>query len=177
MKQRTNADLFQTGSQAAKKLVVSALIIGVFVFYSMLHNRSAASTALPVATATTLGRTSITPGAVATVQPTPTATGDTSGNSTGLYKNGTYVGAVADAQWGYIQVQVVIQNGRMADVQFLQYPDDRNRSIEINRTADPQLVREAIQAQNAQVDIVTGATDSSEAFMQSLADALSQAQA
>jgi uncharacterized protein with FMN-binding domain len=38
------------------------------------------------------------------------------------------------------------------------------------------LVQEAIQAQSAQVDIITGATDSSEAFMQSLSDALSQAQ-
>lgn len=62
-------------------------------------------------------------------------------------------------------------------VQFLQYPSDRERSVEINSYADPQLTSEAIQAQGAQVDVVTGATDSSDAFMQSLADALSQAQA
>ena len=47
----------------------------------------------------------------------------------------------------------------------------------INSYADPQLISEAIQAQSATVDIVTGATDSSEAFMQSLSDALSQAKA
>jgi len=45
----------------------------------------------------------------------------------------------------------------------LQYPNDGNRSIEINSYADPQLSSEAIQAQSANVDIVTGATDSSEA--------------
>jgi uncharacterized protein with FMN-binding domain len=39
----------------------------------------------------------------------------------------------------------------------------------------PQLVEEAVQAQQADVDIVSGATDTSEAFIQSLADALSQA--
>ncbi len=64
----------------------------------------------------------------------------------------------------------------MANITFLQYPNDRNRSVEINNYADPQLIQEAIQAQSAQVDIITGATDSSEAFMQSLSDALSQAQ-
>jgi uncharacterized protein with FMN-binding domain len=49
--------------------------------------------------------------------------------------------------------------------------------VRINEEADPQLISEAIQAQSANVDIVTGATDTSEAFIQSLTDALSQAQA
>ena len=172
MKKRTRSDLFQDAGEAAKKLVVSVLIIGVFLVYSLLHNRSSAS-----ALSSTI------------------VTGTTGSNSTciclqhqhdcrecnrcagSLYKDGSYTGAVTDAQWGYVQVQVVIQNGKMANVQFLQYPHDRNRSVEINGYADPQLVQEAIQAQSAQVDIVTGATDSSEAFMQSLSDALSQAQA
>jgi uncharacterized protein with FMN-binding domain len=83
---------------------------------------------------------------------------------------------VADAQWGYIQVRVVIQGGAISDVQFLQYPNERERSVLINNYADPQLTSEAIQAQSASVDIVTGATDTSEAFIQSLTDALGQAQ-
>jgi uncharacterized protein with FMN-binding domain len=83
---------------------------------------------------------------------------------------------VADAQWGVVQVQVVIQNGEIINVQFLQYPNERNRSVEINSYADPILVNEAIQAQSAKVDIVSGATDTSQAFIQSLSNALSQAQ-
>ena len=74
-----------------------------------------------------------------------------------------------------MQVQVVIQNGEIINVQFLQYPNERNRSVEINNYADPILVNEAIQVQSAKVDIVSGATDSSEAFIQSLSNALSQA--
>jgi len=74
-------------------------------------------------------------------------------------------------------VQVVIKNGKITGVQFLQYPNERNRSIEINNYADPILVNEAIQAQSANVDIVSGATDTSNAFIQSLSNALSQAQA
>jgi uncharacterized protein with FMN-binding domain len=93
------------------------------------------------------------------------------------YKNGSYTGSVADAQWGYIQVKAVIAGGKITDVQFLQYPNERQYSVQVNSFADPQLTQEAIQAQSAQVDIITGATDSSEAFMQSLSDALSQATA
>ncbi len=76
-----------------------------------------------------------------------------------------------------MQVKAVIQGGKIANVQWVQYPSDRQRSVEINSYADPQLTTEAIQAQSAQVDIVTGATDSSIAFMESLGNALSQAQA
>src|SRR5258708_24173703 len=49
--------------------------------------------------------------------------------------------------------------------------------IMINNYADPQLTSETIAAQSANVDIVTGATDTSQAFIQSLSDALSQAKA
>jgi uncharacterized protein with FMN-binding domain len=60
-------------------------------------------------------------------------------------------------------------------VQFLQFPNHRNRSQEINSQAMPILTQEAIQAQQAQVDVVTGATDTSGAFIESLSAALSQA--
>ena len=60
-------------------------------------------------------------------------------------------------------------------MQFLEYPNHRDRSVEINNYAMPQLTSEAISAQSAQVDVISGATDTSEAFMQSLGDALSQA--
>ena len=93
----------------------------------------------------------------------------------GMYKNGTYTGSVADAFYGNIQVQVQISGGRITDVVFLQYPSDRGTSIEINSQAMPYLRQEAIQAQSANVNIVSGATDSSLAFRQSLQTALNQA--
>ncbi len=92
-----------------------------------------------------------------------------------LYKDGSYVGQVIDAFYGNVQVKAVIQNGAISDVQFLDYPHDRNTSIMINSQAMPWLKEEAIQAQNANVDIISGATYTSEAFKQSLGDALSQA--
>jgi uncharacterized protein with FMN-binding domain len=94
---------------------------------------------------------------------------------TGSYKNGTYTGSVQDAFYGNIQVQAVISGGKITDVIFLQYPNDNRTSQYVNNLADPMLKQEAIQAQSAQVDIVSGASASSQAFQASLADALSQA--
>jgi uncharacterized protein with FMN-binding domain len=74
-----------------------------------------------------------------------------------------------------VQVKAVIQAGKIADVQFLQYPNDRRTSIRINNIAMPYLITEAIQAQSAQVDVISGATLTSQAFAQSLQSALATA--
>ena len=92
-----------------------------------------------------------------------------------MYADGTYTGNVADAYYGNMQVQITIQNGKISDVQFLQYPNDRSTSIRKNQMAMPVLKSEAISSQNANVDIVSGATATSQAFIQSLSSALSQA--
>ncbi|MGH2514227.1 MAG: FMN-binding protein [Ktedonobacterales bacterium] len=167
-------------AQAVKKRFISALIVGVFVAYSFIHGRSsAAAPASPASTSATNPRAAAPTATGAPGSPSTASSGTPGATSTpsGRYKNGTYTGSVADAQWGYVQVQAVIQNGAIANVQFLQYPNERDRSVQINQYADPQLISEAIQAQSAQVDLVTGATDTSYAFIQSLSDALSQAQA
>lgn len=151
-------------NQGMTKVVVSAFIIGVFLLYSLIHGRAdAANVPSTVTTSRSSTSSATTPGATTV----PGA----------RYKDGSYTGSVDDAQWGYIQVKAIIQSGKITDVQFLQYPNERSRSVDINSYADPQLTQEAVAAQSAQVDIVTGATDSSEAFIQSLSDALTQAQA
>src|SRR6266404_8372167 len=141
-----------------KKLVLSISVIIVFVLYAAFHNNS--QSALPVSSNknNSLGSTASTVNGTSAAQ--------------GAFKDGTYTGSSADAFYGTIQVKAIVQNGKLADVQFLQYPNDRDESIQINQQAMPVLQQEAIQAQNAQVDIVSGATDSSRAFTESLASAL-----
>ena len=95
--------------------------------------------------------------------------------TSGMYIDGTYTGNSADAYYGYIKVQAIIKNGKLANVIFLDHPQDRNNSIRINNYAMPVLKQEAIRAQNANVDNVSGASFSSGAFRESLANALSQA--
>ena len=93
----------------------------------------------------------------------------------GQYTDGIYTGISADAYYGNIQVQVTISGGKITNVVFLDYPQDRGTSREINGQAMPYLRQEAISSQSANVDIVSGATNSSLAFRQSLASALAQA--
>ena len=111
-----------------------------------------------------------------TVAPQPTAAPPTQAPiAQGGYKDGEYAGPVTDAYFGMVQVKAVIQAGKIADVQFLQYPNDRRTSIRINNIAMPYLITEALQAQSAEVDIISGATLTSEAFAESLQSALATA--
>jgi uncharacterized protein with FMN-binding domain len=181
-----------------KKFVASFLFIIAFSAYALsqyLGNNTVSYTAQSnqpnttvvqqpaqaAVTNTAPTQTSQTP--IATTVPTPTPTPVTTPvpvavvKPKGMYVNGTYTGSAADAYYGMIQVKVVISSGKIADVQFVQYPNDRRESIQINGQAMPYLKQEAIQAQSAQVNGVSGATDTSAAFQQSLASALSQAKA
>ena len=161
-----------------KKTVVSVVIIGTFVIYCFIYGHSGLTPILPTATgesrpSSSATATTSTPNTTATAGTTVTPGATTTPGS--LYKDGSYTGSVDDAQWGVVQVKAIITNGKITNVQFLQYPNDRSRSVYNNSIADPQLTSEAIQAQSANVDVVTGATDSSLAFIQSLTDALSKA--
>ncbi len=91
------------------------------------------------------------------------------------YRDGAYTGPVVDAYYGLMQIQAIIKGGRLTSIRVLKYPNDRRTSIFINRQALPMLRDEVISAQSARVDIVSGATLSSEAFIQSLDAAMSQA--
>jgi len=92
------------------------------------------------------------------------------------YKDGEFTGDPIEILWGIVQVKAVIQDGKITDVQFLQVPFDRARSVEISDLAKPLLKNEAIKAQSAQVDMVSSATMTSFGFRQTLASALAKAE-
>jgi len=148
------------------------LIIGVvFVAYSTIlrHQHSE-----PIIAPGTLSQNSspIPSNSTNTVNSTPPAPSST---TTAQYKDGTYTGSVENAYYGNVQVSAIIENGKISTVNFLQSPDENPNSIYVNQQADPYLKQEAIQAQSSRVSVVTGATFTSNAFIQSLANALSQA--
>ncbi len=107
--------------------------------------------------------------------PSAPATAPTPPSNNSPYRDGTFTGASADAYYGNVKVAATIQNGRLTDVQFLDHPGGRATSDYINSQAMPYLIQEAIQAQSANIDGVSGATDTSLAFVQSLSSALTQA--
>ena len=152
-----------------KKVLLSVFVIATFVIYS-LHQRAGASNVAPVV--------ANTPNSASSSATTTTPATSTSNTTTaGQYKDGSYTGSSADAFYGYIKVKVVISGGKITDVVFLDHPSDRQTSIEINDQAMPLLKQQTIAVQSANVDGVSGATDTSMAFIQSLSNALSQAKA
>jgi uncharacterized protein with FMN-binding domain len=86
-------------------------------------------------------------------------------------------GPVVDTQYGPVQVRVTLQGRRIVDVAALQLPNDRSRSVEISNDAAPRLRAEALQAQSANIDVVSGATYTSEGYIRSLQAALDSANA
>jgi uncharacterized protein with FMN-binding domain len=88
---------------------------------------------------------------------------------------GTVTGSVAQTRWGPVQVQLTVAAGRITDVTVLQSPDGNGRDREINDDALPELVQETLSAQSADIDMVSGATVTSDGYLQSLQSALDQA--
>jgi hypothetical protein len=80
-------------------------------------------------------------------------------------------------QYGHVQVQVVMRAGKIADVRAVRLPYGDGKSREINRAAAPQLKQQALRAQSAAVDGVSGATYTSDGHRQSLQAALDRAAA
>lgn len=164
-----------------KKILLSGVVIGMFFFYGLHQQEETSHVQVVVPT-----HLQTLPSEMPTAFPTQAAGTQPPLSPTampaaptripkGQYRNGVYTGSPADAFYGLIQVQAAITNGKISDISFLQYPNDRSTSIMINQQAMPYLKQEAIQAQSAQVDIISGATDSSMAFRQSLQSALAQA--
>jgi uncharacterized protein with FMN-binding domain len=84
-------------------------------------------------------------------------------------------GDAVDTRYGPVQVQVTLSGSTITDVAILQVPDRERRDIEINDYAVPILRQEALQAQTAKIDMVSGATYTSVGYLQSLQSALDKA--
>jgi uncharacterized protein with FMN-binding domain len=155
-----------------KKIILSTLVIIIFLGYALQQKMSGSnSTNLvsPLNPNSNLNQSQTNSQIDNPTEKTQTTTAL-------IYKDGAYIGDSVDAYYGNVQVKTTISGGKITDVQFLDYPQDRNRSIEINTQAIPILKSEAIQVQNAQVDIVSGATQTSLGFQKSLQSALVKAQ-
>ena len=104
---------------------------------------------------------------------TPTTTPSTTPSASS--GSSTVTGDVAQTQWGPVQVQLTVQGGKITAVNVLQYPNGNHRDVEINDYALPILIDETVKAQNAQIDMVSGATVTSDGYIRSLQSALDQA--
>lgn len=110
-----------------------------------------------------------------------TTTSSTTSGSSGSASSGsgstssTVTGGVAQTQWGPVQVELTVAAGAITDVSVVQYPNDNGRDAEINGYALPILIQETLDAQSADIDMVSGATVTSVGYVDSLQSALDQA--
>jgi uncharacterized protein with FMN-binding domain len=87
----------------------------------------------------------------------------------------TVTGQVAQTRWGPVQVELTVSGGKVTDVSVLQYPNGNPRDQQINAYALPILVQETLDAQSASIDMVSGATVTSDGYQRSLQSALDEA--
>jgi uncharacterized protein with FMN-binding domain len=106
---------------------------------------------------------------------TSTGTGGASGSSAGAGDATTVTGDAASTRWGPVQVQLTIAGGTITDVSVVQYPDGNGKDQQINARALPVLVQETLDAQSADIDMVSGATVTSDGYLESLQSALDSA--
>ncbi|WP_030945746.1 FMN-binding protein [Streptomyces sp. NRRL S-646] len=99
--------------------------------------------------------------------------GGSGGSTTTVTK--TVTGDTIQTRWGPVQVKITVKSGKLTEVTAVQYPTDNPRDQEINSFALPRLRSEALQAQSADIDTVSGATYTSDGYRQSLQSALDSA--
>ena len=99
----------------------------------------------------------------------------TPGQNAPVASTATYTGDVADTQWGPVQVQITVQGGKVTQSRAVQYPQNNNRDAMINGYALPILDQEVVQQQSSAIDTVSGATVTSDGYLQSLQSAIDQA--
>jgi uncharacterized protein with FMN-binding domain len=131
------------------------------------------------------GSVTTAPALGARTTPAPTGTGrsttggsttggsSTGGSSTGSSRNVT--GRVAQTEWGPVQVRLTVTAGKITAAEAVQYPNGNGRDQQINSYALPVLGREVLAAQSGDIDLVSGATVTSDGYVTSLQSAIDKA--
>lgn len=101
--------------------------------------------------------------------------GSSSGSGSASTTASQVAGDTVQTRYGPVQVQVAVSGSTITDVAVLQYPDGDGRSVQINQYALPQLINETLDAQGSGISMVSGATYTSQGYLQSLQSALDQA--
>lgn len=155
---------------SARKVITSVLAVGTTIaiaidgYLLFLKANQASSTASTASSSTS----------TATSSSASSASSASSSTSSGL-KDGTYSGKSVSTQRGDVQVQIKVSGGKITTVNVLKYPSDNHHSQKINDRVLPVYKKEAVEAQSADIQQVSGTTVTYEGFTQSLQNAITQA--
>ena len=107
--------------------------------------------------------------------PSPASTSTGAPPDPAASASATYLGAAENTRYGIVQIKITVAGKKITNVAFVQLTAFDSRSQQINSDAAPILLQETLSAQSAQIDSVSGASYTSQGYLQSLQSALDQA--
>lgn len=140
--------------------------VAALVMLLSFKTHAAAPVTTPPAAVSTTGATSAAGSSAATSSSTAKSSSSSSK---------TLTGTAVDTRYGPVQVRITVTNGKITAASAVDYPQSNPRDAQINAYAVPRLNAEAQAAGTANIDVVAGATYTSDGYIQSLQSALDKA--
>jgi uncharacterized protein with FMN-binding domain len=157
-------------------LAIVSTVAAVVMLLTFKTHSLTASTTPPAAVSNSSGTSSDSGTTSSSGSDATSSTGSTSSSSSATASAAkTYTGSAADTRYGPVQVQITVKKGKLTAVTAVDYPQGDPRDQEINSYAIPALNSEATSAGNANIDMISGATYTSQGYISSLQSALDQA--
>ena len=153
------------------KRVVATILATVAGIVALLDFKSHGQ---PLTSAGALPSAGVAP-TPSTSAPQPTASATPGASTSVAATPKTYLGQAISTRYGVVQVKATVTAQKLTNVAFVQLEAFDGRSQEINSQAAPILLQETIQAGNAKIQTVSGATYTSDGYIQSLQSALDAA--
>jgi uncharacterized protein with FMN-binding domain len=161
---------FKTHSSTASVPVATAPVV------PSGGSASTGTSAAPAGTTTAPTDTSTAPAGTTTAPSSAAATpSGAAATPSGVSTSKTVTGDAVDTRFGPVQVRITVSNGMITAVEAVDYPQNNPRDAQINAYAIPQLNSEVLAARSASIDMVSGATYTSEGYIGSLQSALDRA--
>lgn len=160
-------------------IIASVAILGIIAIYAvpLTSKKTTASTSSTLTPTTTSSLASDAAASQTSATSTASTTASTTTSTSSSLKDGTYTGDASSTPFGDVQVKLTISNGKISAVTAVAYPSEDRHSLQLSQAAIPELTQEAIAAQSANISTISGASYTSESYIQSLQTALEQAKA
>ena len=137
------------------------------------NTTSAAPTVTATPTQTQSSTSTPTPTPTHTQTPTPTSTKTATPTPTVKSASGTFTGPVVNVNYGNVQVEITVSNGKITDVRALQAPSGRNDRY--TNYALPLLKQQTLAAQSTSIQGASGASYTTYGWRKSLQGAMAKA--
>jgi uncharacterized protein with FMN-binding domain len=153
-------------------IFAAVALLGMLAIYFAPINKKTSGTEETTQISASSTPTSAPVSATTTRNATQNASASVATTATSSLRDGTYNGDTVSTRFGDVQVAITVSAGKITNVDFLALPDEDMRSSMISQQASPSLESQTLATQSANIDGVSGATYTSEGYIQSLQAAI-----